>query len=412
MMQHRTRSAGIAVALCMVLVSPAAAGDGADWPQFRGVHRDGTSAETGLAGSWPETGPKELWRVPIGEGYSAVSVVGDRLYTMYAGDLEGEAVEFAAAFDATTGKELWKTKVGAKYDTEFGNGPRATPTVDGATVYVLGSYGDLAALAIADGAVRWSLNLPETFGGKQPGWGYATSPLIDGDRLIFESGGPEGKSYAGIATKSGEVVWTSGEGRAGYNSALPITVGDTTRSVYVAGGKLRSIDRDGSERWSMDWPQGETHAMPVFVPPDRIYASGAEGIGAKLVRFAESDDGGSAETVWETRFMRNHFSSSVLHAGHIFGFDNATLKAIRVEDGELAWAKRGLGRGALIVADGKLIVLSDRGQLLLAEATGEEFRELGSVQALEGKCWTAPSLSRGKLFLRNHEQMVAYDLAK
>ncbi len=412
MIQLSMRSAAIAVALCAALSSPIVAAGGADWPQFRGVHRDGTSPETGLAGSWSEAGPKELWRVPIGEGYSAVSAVGDRLYTMYAGEVDGEAVEFAAAFDAATGKELWKTKVGAKYDTEFGNGPRATPTVAGDAVYVLGSFGDLVALAAADGAVRWSLNLSETFGGKQPGWGYSTSPVVEGDLLILESGGPEGKSYAGIATASGEVAWTSGDGSAGYNSALPIPVGDATHLVYVAGGKLRSIDGEGNERWSMDWPRGETHAMPLFLPPDRVYASGAEGIGAKLVRFTESADGGAVETVWESRFMRNHFSSSVYEDGLIYGFDNATLKAIRAEDGSMAWAKRGLGKGALILADGKLIVLSDRGDLLLIEATGEEYREFGRVQALEGKCWTAPSLSRGKLYLRNHEEMVAYDLTK
>ena len=412
MREHSIRAVAIAVALCAAPGSATWAGEGADWPQFRGVHRDGTSPETGLAATWPESGPEELWRVPIGEGYSAVSVVGDRLYTMYAGDLDGEPVEFAAAFDAATGKELWKTKIGAKYDTEFGNGPRATPTVAGDSVYVLGSYGDLAALATADGAVRWSLNVPESFGGKQPGWGYSTSPVVEGDLLVLETGGPEGKSYAGVATDSGDVVWTSGDGPAGYNSALPIPVGEATRLVYVAGGKLRSIDADGKEIWSMDWPRGETHAMPVFVPPDRVYASGAEGIGAKLVRFSESADGGSVETVWESRFMRNHFSSSVYVDGLIFGFDNATLKAIRAEDGTLAWAKRGLGKGALILADGNLIVLSDRGELLLVEANGEEYRERGRVQALDGKCWTAPSLSHGKLYLRNHEEMVAYDLAK
>ncbi len=127
-------------------------------------------------------------------------------------------------------------------------------------------------------------------------------------------------------------------------------------------------------------------------------------------------DEGKKETgvkeLWHNRFMRNHFSSAVLHDGHIFGFDNATLKAISVEDSELAWAKRGMGKGSLILADGHLLVLSDRGKLTMAEASPGGYKEQGSFQALEGRCWTAPSLSDGRLFLRNHEEMVAYDITR
>ena len=397
------------------------AADGADWPQFRGLERSGISPETGLLDAWPEDGPPEIWRRPLGEGYAAITVVGDRLYTMY-GEMveptqgeaesggEGEAVgrEFAAAFDRDTGEELWRTDVGAKHDTEFGNGPRSTPTVAGDTVYVLGSLGRLAALSTEDGSVKWQKELTEDFGAERPYWGFSTSALVDGDMVIVEAGGKEGKTLAALKPENGEVIWSTGDLGAGYNSPLRVEQGGTVRYVHVVGGQLFSVDAEGNEVWSHEWPQGETHAMPALAGDGLIYASGAEGVGAQLVKV--SADGSSVEKVWDNRLLRNHFSSAVVHDGVIYGFDNATLKAASVEDGSLIWAKRGLGKGSLMLADGHLIVLSDKGKLVLVETGTEKYSEKGSVQAMDDLSWTAPTLSRGRLFVRNHNEMVSYDL--
>lgn len=152
-----TATAAVLAAAFAVFGSFAGSATAGDWPQFRGLNRSGASAETDLLHNWPESGPAELWRISIGEGYSATSVVGDRLYTMYAGEEDGKPVEFAAAFEAGTGQEIWKTVIGDKLDTEFGNGPRSTPTVADGTVYVLGSHGDLAALASGDGSLALAL---------------------------------------------------------------------------------------------------------------------------------------------------------------------------------------------------------------------------------------------------------------
>jgi outer membrane protein assembly factor BamB len=284
--------------------------------------------------------------------------------------------------------------------------------VDGDVVYVLGSFGDLASLATADGTVRWQLNLKETFGSEQPGWGFSTSPLVDDDLLVVEGGGAEGKSYAGLEKSSGKVRWTVGdaEGGPGYNSAIPVTMNGARRFVYVAGSHLRCIDPEGKVVWDHQWPRGETHAVPVFIAPNMIFASGAQGVGAQLLRINEDGDKAVVEELWQSDGMKNHFNASVVTDGVIFGFDNATLKAISVETGEPLWAKRGLGKGSLILADGNLVVLSDRGKLLLVEASGEAFVEKSSVQAIEGRSWTAPTLAGGRLYLRNHSEMVAYDL--
>lgn len=446
--RHHAMSRAAVVLTTALLAAPLVAENtGHDWAQFRGPARDGISAETGLVTTWPEAGPKEVWRVAIGEGYSAISVVGDRLYTMYgeaappveaaaedataedataedatSEDMTAEATEeaaeeapklreLAAAFDATTGEEIWRVEIGDKLDTQFGNGPRATPTVDGDRLFVLGSFGQLHALSTADGAVLWSVDFTaEDLGSSRPYWGYSTSPLVAGDLLIVEVGGKENKSYAGLNKTTGEVLWTSGEGRPGHNSPLAVTVQGQEQFVYLAGQKLRSIDRQGNELWSYDWPPGETHAMPLFIAPDMIYASGTEGIGAVVVKMVKAEDGWQVEEVWKNTRMKNHFSSSVLHDGFIYGFDNATLKCIDAMTGEQAWAKRGFGKGSLILADGHLLMLSDLGVLVSIEATPEAYTEKSRVQALEGKSWTAPSLANGKLYLRNHSQMVCYDL--
>ncbi len=415
-MRPRSSKRWILTALAGLLSGPLAA---ADWPQFRGPQRDGVSAETGLLDSWPEGGPKEVWRRPIGEGYSAATVVGGRIYTLYAGsapegDEEGDkALEYAAALDAATGEELWRTAVGDKIETEFGNGPRSTPVVDGDAVYVLGSHGDFAALGLADGARRWAVKLTEVYGSSRPGWGFATSALVDGDLVLVEAGGGEGNGYVALDKKTGEARWTFGDAQGpGYNSALAVDAGGERRFVYIASGMMRAVGADGEEVWSHPWRPFESHGMPIFIPPDRYFASGVGGDDEGAVVLRVASDGGepAIEEVWKSRVMKNHFSSSLLHDGYIYGFDNATMKCISAATGETAWAKRGLGKGSLIYADGNLIVLSDRGKLLLVEATSEGYEEKGSVQALEGKSWTAPTLSESRLYLRNHSEMVSYDL--
>lgn len=402
----------LGLALALGLVSATRADDSAtyDWPQFRGPTRDGVSAETGLLDRWPSDGPREVWRRPIGEGYSGISIVGDRLFTMYAVEGTDGGTEVAALFDADTGEELWRTEIGVKIETEFGNGPRATPTVDGDTVFVLGADGDLAALGVKDGAKRWQLSLKSDFGANRPHWGFSTSPIVDGEVLILEAGGSEERSYVGLDKATGALRWNLGEAGPGYNSAIPVVMNGKRRFVFVAGNKVRCIDPDGGLIWEHDWPRGETHAVPVFIAPNHLFASGAQGVGAKLFRVFESGDEVKVEQVWSSDAMKNHFNASVLHDGVLYGFDNATFKAIEAMTGKVMWAKRGLGKGSLAMADGDLFVLSDRGKLVLVSPSKEGFEERGSVQALEGRSWTAPTIAGGRIYVRNHTEMVAYDL--
>ncbi|MEE8367418.1 MAG: PQQ-binding-like beta-propeller repeat protein [Thermoanaerobaculia bacterium] len=389
------------------------------WPQFRGPDRNGISRETGLDDSWPEGGPEEVWRRPVGPGFSAISVVGDRFYTAYSDDAEvGEddeltGTEFVAAFEVATGKEIWRRDVGSKLFDEFGNGPRSTPTVDGDTLFTLTGHGSIVALGTEDGRKRWEVDVKETFGSSQAVYGFSTSVLVEDGVVITDVGGPEGKSHVGLKRETGEVLWTSGQPSRlgpGYSSVLPVDIGGRRQLIHLAGLQLRSVDTAGNEQWAIEWPRGESHSMPVFIPPDRVFASGVEGVGATVVQVKADGDGFAVEEVWKSNVMRNHFSSTLYYDDHLYGFDNATFKCVEAATGEQKWAKRGFGKGSLIYADGKLIVLSDRGRLALVKASPEAYREMGSVQALTGKSWTAPVLADGRLYLRNHTEMVSYDL--
>src|SRR5262245_18502045 len=229
----------IVLAICCALpASRAAADQDADWPQYRGPQRDGRSPETGLLKSWPAAGPALVWRKTIGDGFSSIAVSGQRLYTMQA----DPNAEIAVCLKADTGEEIWRTPLGPRFVEEFGDGPRSTPVVDGDLVFDLTSYGKLFALKTADGSKAWQVDLIEKFGGRVPGRGVGSTPLIDGDLLIVEGGGSEGKAIQALDKKTGETRWTSQNGGAGYASGIAVTIEGVHQEVFVrTGGEIVSL---------------------------------------------------------------------------------------------------------------------------------------------------------------------------
>lgn len=381
---------------------------GLDWPQFRGVNRDGVSAETDLPRSWPAEGPRVVWKRASGEGFSGISVVADRLYTM---DSDG-MTEYVLALEAGSGKELWRVPAGPKLIDGMGNGPRTTPTLDGGTVYAMGSHGRLLALKAADGATIWEVDLPQAFGAKRPNWGYSGSPLIDGDLLILEVGGKDNRGVVAFEKATGKVRWGALDGDPAYSSPVVMTIGGIKQYVVTrrAGSQTVALRPDGSILWTHPGPFSVI-ASALFVPPDKVYVSGGDDAGAVLMRIKTAGGKATVEELWKTRAMKNHFNNAVLVSNHLYGFDNATFKCFAVATGEQTWASRGLGKGSLLAADGDLlIVLSDQGTLLLVEATPHAYTELARFQAMEGKAWTAPTLANGRLYLRDQDEIVALEM--
>jgi outer membrane protein assembly factor BamB len=386
------------------LPDPASAG----WYQFRGPSRDGHSHEAGLVRAWPAAGPVEIWRRPLGPGFSGIAIVGDRAFTMDSDPQQ----EYAVCLDKGSGTERWRVPVGAVFTDPYGNGPRSTPTVDGALVYVVGSRGRLLALRAETGETVFQVDFAAAFGSPLPRWAFATSALVEGDLLIVEVGGTGARAVAALDKRTGATRWTAVEDELAYSSPVALDLLGRRQLVFLTKRQLFALSPEGEQLWSTPFcPDHEiTPASPLLVAPDLLMVSSSYDVGAKVVRVSRSSERFTVETAWEGKQMRNHFNSSVAVNGHVYGFDTETLRCLDGATGKERWAKRGLGKGSLIVADGKLITLGERGRLVLLEATPERYHELSAHQVLQGRCWTQPALWQGRLYLRNQEEIVALDL--
>jgi outer membrane protein assembly factor BamB len=381
----------------------------ADWPQYRGINRDGISKETAILKTWPATGPKVIWQTAVGDGYSGMAIVGNRIYTMEA---KGQD-EFVVCLDAASGKEIWRFRNDSNFVNDQGNGPRGTPTVEGDVVYSFGAQGILSALNAKDGSKIWVHDVKKDLNGKVPIWGFSSSPLIEGGLLILPVGGTENNAIVAFNKKTGAIAWRSQGDEPGYSSAVAVTIKGVRQILVFSGTKLLSVaPADGKLYWSYPWKTDwfVNAALPIFVPEDKIFISTNYDSGAALLKVSVAAGKPSVQEAWLSKSMRNHFNTSVLHNGHIYGFDNAVLKCIDANTGEDKWKKSGFGRGSLLFADGHLIVLSERGQLVMVEATPTEYKEKATAEVLQGKCWTMPTLVNGKLYVRNQKEMKCLDL--
>ena len=376
-----------------------------DWPQWRGPQRDGISTETGLVHDFPE-GPRMLWNHAFGKGFSGLSIVDGLIYTMHATN-----AEYAVCLFAADGKEKWTVRTGKKFrDAQGGDGPRATPTVDGDRVFVLGANGRLMALNRMSGEVLWVKHLIDDLGGNLPNWGYSNSPLISGGLLLVSTGARAGGSLVGMRPESGEVVWRSSSSGAGYASPIEVNTPRQKQAIFFTERGLEGVHpEDGRKLWEFPWqtPLAANSATPVLVGPGKLFISSGYGMGSALVRIPEAGD--KPDVLWKTRKMISSFSTPIWYRGNIYGFHDQVFECLDT-DGRVRWEQRGLGMGTVIGADGKLFILGEQGRLIVARASRQRFQELGSARVLKGKCWTGPSLSDGVLYLRNERYIAALDI--
>src|SRR5262245_51105719 len=268
------------LAVCLAVPLSVAA---ADWPQFRGPDRNDVSRETGLLKDWPQQGPKLLWTCEqAGVGFSGPAVVGDRLYSMGA---EGDK-ELVFALDVKNGKKLWSAEVGPFYENDWGDGPRATPTVDGDRLYALGGHGDLVCVEVKDGKKVWHKNLAGDLGGGLPRWGYTESPLVDGDKIVCTPGGDKG-AVAALDKKTGNEVWRSTDftDPAQYSSLVAAEVGGGRQYVLMTGQSVAGVAADDG-RLLWHFPRsGPVAAVPTPVFRDNlVYATSGYSAGCHLIK--------------------------------------------------------------------------------------------------------------------------------
>lgn len=394
--------------LLLALVSPV---HGDDWPCWRGPHHDGISRETGLLDSWPKDGPKVLWRSKLGGGYSSVAVAGGRLFTQTKDGNE----DLVLCLDARTGKKLWEYRYPCDYsqyptlDKRFLTGPKATPTVDDRQVYAMGNTGRLQCLAADSGKRIWERDILKMAGRTCPEYGYCSSPLIVGDRLFVHPGGPKGHSLAALDKKDGRVLWQSLDDRIGWATPVLIQLAGEPQVVYFTGeGVVGVTPADGKPRWRFPWKTAfDINAATPIYSDGLLFLSSNYGNGGALLRLRAQGD---PEVVWKSKVMENHFSTSALYRGHLYGFSTDRLRCVEFATGKMKWEKTGLGKGSLLVAGHRLVVLGERGALVLADATPAGYRERARWRALDATCWSVPVLSDGRLYLRDEKHLLAVDL--
>lgn len=380
---------------------------GSDWPCWRGRERNGLSGQTAWTWRWNSNGPSVLWRAWVGKGFSSFAVVGNRAYTM--GNAEGADTVFC--FAADTGSILWRHTYPCELQPlAYEGGPGATPAVDGQRVFSFSKGGDLFCLDAETGRVVWSKKFdpwPRQEGDWGNTWRYAGSPLVCGDRLFLSLG----QAGAAFSKNDGSVIWQSPAGHPGYSSPVPFRVGRSDALVFFSGHAVIGTDRASGRRlWSVPWKTlWDLNAADPIIHEGRMFVSSGNGVGCAQFDIVADPP----RERWRNKNLKSTINSAVLWQGHLYGFNDTHLSCLSWETGEELWNTREVRKGSLIVSAGKLILLSETGKLVIAEASPKSYQPLAQAQILEGRCWTTPVLSRGRLLVRNADgQVVCLDVQK
>jgi outer membrane protein assembly factor BamB len=393
-----------------------------DWPQWRGPHRDGISTEKGLLKTWSTTGPPLAWKVDgLGSGYSSVAIAGDHIYTVGKRKRGAELI----ALDLASGKEVWATEVG-------GGDPNSTPTVDGDLVYALGRDGDLLCAEAATGKEVWRKKFSKDFGGRMmSGWGYSESPLIDGDHLVCTPGGSKA-IIAALDKKTGRTIWTSpmpdvgraGKDGAGYSSIVVSEAGGVRQYVQLTGrGVISVAAEDGKPLWSYNRIANGTANIPTpIVKDDYVFCSSGYNTGAALLKVMKKGDDFTVKEVYflPANVMQNHHGGMVRVGNHIYcgnGHNQGFPLCVEMLTGKVTWDRaRGPGGGsaAVVYADGNLYFRYENGIMALIEANPQAYRLKSSFRlaSVKGPSWPHPVISSGKLYLRDQDTLMCYDVHK
>jgi len=402
----------------------AASGQTKAWPQFGGPTRDFKLSGTGIAKSWPSSGPKTLWARELGDGYSSIVSDGRVLITMYRpvkGIVAPEPeLEVVIALDSETGKTLWEHRYGAPFAAKMnlneGPGPHSTPLIVGDLVYSVGATGKMFALDVKTGRIVWSHDLWSELSGQMMGRGYSPSPLLYEDTIIVPLGG-KGQALAAFGPKDGKLLWKGGDVDLSPASPMLIDVDGQDQLVLFNASGIAGLDpSNGTVLWrhphKTDW--GLNISTPVWGPDKRLFLSSAYGTGSRVLELTRADGKTTPKEVGYAGKLQLHFGNGIRIGDIIYGsssnFGPAFFSAFDVKSGNILWQERGFSRASFLLADDRFVILDEDGTLALAEATQTGLKIHGKASVLTNRAWTAPTLVGKRLYVRDRKSIKALDL--
>ena len=424
---HHTMNLKLTLALSL-LCSTTLLGAPGDWPQWRGTKQDGISTETGLLKEWSTNGPPLAWRIKgLGRGMSSVAIANGRIFTQGAIKKNSQHGVFVTALNLADGKQIWSTAITTNRDPQ----PNGTPTVDGPLLFAVGNDGDIACLETATGKLVWKKNFGSDFGGKcMSGWGYSESPLVDGDRLIVVPGATDA-GIAALNKRTGELIWKSevpnlgrkGQDGAGYTGVIISQGAGVKQYVTLMGRGLASVRAsDGKFLWGYNKIANGTADIPTpLVKGDYIFGSSGYGDGGSaLLKLSKDGDGVKAEEVYYlgAKDLQNHHGGMILLGDHIYlghGHNNGFPTCVEFLTGKVVWGKErgpGTGSAAIVYADGHLYFRYQDATMALIEATTKGYNLKGSFRLASklGESWPHPVIHDGKLYIRDQDVLLCYDV--
>lgn len=383
-----------------------------DWLQFRGRRRDGQVRGTNLSRDWLGQTPQRMWRRSIGPGWSSFCVVDGHLFTQ---EQRGE-MEAVVCLDGETGNTLWVYEYPSRFvEMMAGPGPRATPSFADGRVYALGATGRLACLDGATGVEQWSRNIAQDGQAAIPEWGFSSSPLVVDGLVVVFAGGGAGKALLAYTADDGQLTWTAGDSRLSYSSPQFVSLlGEPQVVMHDSFGLTGYRPADGEQLWQYAWPMPKHSRVtqPALVGERQMVTAMGYGTGARLVEFARVEGTWTTTELWESRQLKPYYNDFVVHQGFAYGFDSDLFTCLDLTTGKRAWKRGRYGNGQVLLLPDQelLIVLSEKGQIVLLEANPRRHVELAKVDGIEGKTWNHPVLVGDRLYIRNGEQAACYVL--
>ncbi len=381
------------------------------WPEFRGAGRNSQYKGPAINTDWSAQPPELLWKIAVGPGWSSFAVAGELLLTQ---EQRGE-MEAIVCYSTETGQEIWVQQIESRFEESLGGpGPRATPTIAAGALFALGANGQLMRLNPTDGEIVWQSDLREIAARDPPTWGFSSSPLIVDSVVVVHAGGEGDKGILAFDINSGELAWSAPSGDHSYSSPQLVELAGEQHLLMLTNQGLTLLDpKTGATRLDYPWQYNGYRALqPQLVDGDSILIPTGIGTGTRRIRVSKNDSAWSAEEQWTSRFMKPDFNDMVVHDGYIYGFDTTTFSCVDLATGQRVWKRGRYGAGQVLLLEQSdtLLVVSEKGSIVLLKADPSGHQELAKLDAIQGKTWNHPVVVGDRLYMRNGREAACYRL--